>query len=373
MQNSELKRELLGPHREVSASELENYLSGKLSASEARAVEEKLHSNEFSSSAAEGFSTYGSTSTISEIGKQWSTPNHTWMAWSVFSALLLLTIGFWWIGKGTTEVSTAKKETNDNISPTTELIEDNQKTNKTEKVADIPFEKSREEITEPNSKKIVAETGQIKEDLVVEDEPVLFYKGMEAEVFKLKPLLMKTGDLNLAEQSLNLKNQKARLRHYKNYKLVDQGIGIDQSLLKPLLTGTEPFKETIEINPKYPEWMPADSVYKASLNEAIDWLIEENYSSAIMRFRRLVQNTPEDLTANFYLGYTLFLNDDYDKAITYLKKAQNHIIQTFDQDARFIELKCLIQLGRNDEALEKALFLKKSKSFYADRAMELVE
>ncbi|MFK7755402.1 MAG: tetratricopeptide repeat protein [Flavobacteriales bacterium] len=375
MQNSELKKQLLGPHKEVSAKELENYLSGKLLASEARAVEEKLHSNEFSNVAAEGFETYGNTASISEVGKQWSTPNYTWLILTTLGALVILAAGgIWYSSSQSNPVS----DTNSNELVVQTTVDPEEQLD----IKETPVETNTEKIVEPsptvetikiNAEEKSPEASEDNKNKAPEEEPVLFYTGIEDEVFKLKPLSIKKGELTLMEQKTKLKTQKARLRHYKNFKLVDQGIGIDQSLLKPILNGTEPFKETIEINPKYPEWMPADSVYRASVNEAIDWILEEDYSSAKMRFKRLLENTPEDLTATFYMGYTLFLDEDYKQAIYYLGKAQAHMIQTFDQDARFIEIKCLLQTGREEEALKQAKYLKDIDSFYAGRAMELVD
>ncbi len=373
MQNSEMKKEILGQHREISAKELENYLNGKLSASEARAVEMKMHSNDFSSDATDGFETYGKSIAISEIGKPWKVTNYSWIAWTILSAVAVVIIGMWAL----------QPSIIDPIKTSTSSIETPTKTEIKSKTITYPKTETNTGLKEPantgpsepisDKNEKTSESTEPKYTGDIKGIPVLFSGEIEREIFNIQPLETKAGQIQIDSETKELKTQSARLRHYRNYKLVDQGIGINESLLQPIINGSPAFMETIVVNPKYPAWMPADSVYKASLDEAIDWIIDEDYKQAKMRLTRLVENTTEDLTASFYLGYTLFLKNEFENALVYLNRAQAHLLQTYDQDARFIEIKCLLELGRLEEAKSEAIYLKESKSLYGERAMELVD
>lgn len=366
MQNSELKKEILGQHKEVSAKELERYLNGSLSDSEARSVEVRMNSSNFSSEAADGFKAYGNTSSITELNSSWKTTNYSKLIWITASAVAIVFISLYSFQSIEKTAQNNPVETKNNAEIA--LIENNESMS-----IILPEENSQlENIEKPKDEKPPEQTSPTPNN-TSEAVPLLFSTDIEQEIFSIKPIETREGNLYLDEESKTLKTRSARLRHYKNYKLVDQGIGIDQSLLQPVLEGTPASIERIVVNPKYPEWMPADSIYKASINEAIDWIIEKDYKQAKMRFDRLISNTPEDLTATFYMGYTLYLKGEFEEAIHYLNKTQTHIIQTYDQDSRFIEVKCLLELGKSHEALKEALYLKKSNSFYADKAMELVE
>ncbi len=372
MQNSELKNEILGQHKEVSAAELKRYASEKLSPSEARAIEDKIHSNDFSSDAVDGLKTYGSAASMALINKKYSTASPYKQLPYALSAVLVIIVGVWAFSyinttsdnQGNqpiveTEISPLTPEVNSDIEPREVLIKTNQE-------KEVLTEKTSTTSKTPESTEASDKGGE-------EHTPLLFSTEIENEIFKLSPIESKAGKLFKNSEKAKLKTKSARLRHYKNYKLVDQGIGIDQSLLLPILEGTPAFKETIVINPKYPDWVPADSIYKCSMNEGIDWLIDKDYNQARMRFKRLLENTPEDLTAAFYLGYTYYLDEKYEQALVYLHMAQIHLIQTYDHDARFLEIKCYLNLGRDEDAKKEAEYLKNADSFYADRALELVD
>lgn len=372
MQNSELKKEILGSHKEVSAKELKDYLDGNLNNSQARSVETKLNSSDFSSEAIDGIKTYGSTSSVEVISKKYIHNTINLRILLTLSSISIVILSVWGFMHFSNEEGVSNRselaETKVEEFSITPYIEEEKNSSIDENHAieeNKMRETSRLEKTPKDSK--------TKPNSTTESTPILFSVEIENEIFTLDPLEKKKGKLFQKSEKASLKIQSARLRHYRNYKLVDQGIGIDESLLMPVLKGTPALKETIVINPRYPKWVPADSIYRASINEGIDWLINKDYSKAKMRFKRLLENTPEDLSASFYLGYTYYLDEKYDQALTYLQMAQIHVIQTFDHDARFLEIKCYLNLGRDEDALEEALYLKNAESFYAEKAMELVE
>lgn len=372
MQNSELKNELLGAHKEVSAKELKDYLDGNLSNYKARAVEAKLNSSDFSSDAADGIKTYGTVASATAISHKYAFSTLNTPLLLAFSSVSIAIIGVWAFMHFSNE---------DGISTKNDLAETTQEqTILTPTAEDKKASYVEEELNEKQEKigknlQIIntPETPEANKLSAQESDPILFSIKTEHEIFTLNPLEKKKGKLFQILEKATLKTQSARIRHYRNYKLVDQGIGIDQSLLRPIIEGTPAFKETIVINPKYPDWVPADSIYRVSINEGIDWLISKDYAKAKMRFKRLLENTPKDLSSSFYLGYTYYLDGNHEQALTYLQMAQIHVIQTFDHDARFLEIKCYLNLGRDEDALKEALYLKNADSFYAEKAMELVE
>ncbi len=202
--------------------------------------------------------------------------------------------------------------------------------------------------------------------------PVLFSTEMEREIFK--PSAIETKKANLSSDGMIAKpaSKTVNLRHYKNYKLVDQGFGIDQSLLAPILDGTPAFSEIAYQRPECPEWYSADSIYQLTINKSIDHIINESYANAQFQLEKLVELEPTDVTATFYLGYVHYLKGNHEKAISFFNKTETHIIQTFDQDARFMEIKCLLALDRRVDAQKEVDFLVNTNSFYAEKAKELM-
>ena len=372
MQNSELKNELLGAHKEVSAKELKDYLNGNLSNSRSRAVEAKLNSSDFSSDAADGIKTYGTVASATAVSHSYASSTLNVPLLLIFSSLSIAIVGVWAFMCFSTEdgISTG----NDLPKATPELTEltppaEDKKAHFLEEELNEKQKKTEKNLQNINT----PEAPEANKINAQESAPVLFSLETENEIFTLNPLEKKKGKLFQISEKATLKTQSARIRHYRNYKLVDQGIGIGESLLHPVLKGTPAFKETIIINPKYPDWVPADSIYRISINEGLDWVISKDYAKAKMRFKRLLENTSKDLSSSFYLGYTYYLDGKYEQALTYLQMAQIHVIQTFDHDARFLEIKCYLNLGRDEDALKEALYLKNADSFYAEKAMELVE
>ena len=95
MQNSELKNELLGAHKEVSAKELKDYLNGNLSNSRSRAVEAKLNSSDFSSDAADGIKTYGTVASATAVSHSYASSTLNVPLLLVFSSLSIAIVGVW--------------------------------------------------------------------------------------------------------------------------------------------------------------------------------------------------------------------------------------------------------------------------------------
>ncbi len=369
MQNSNLKKEILGQPKEATAAELNAYLNGELSPSEAWSVEDKMHSSDFTSEAVEGIKTYGDTALITELKQKYSAQNSWWNLNSLLllSSAIIGVCAFVYFYSGTPESeNSAEKQVALPVSQQEETFQtelhngESKITQNTEAITGNKIELNE-----------VPEASQVNSDKDLEDMPILFSSELQKEISNVNVLSPKSGNVRKVEEKIALKTKAARLRHYRNFKLVDQGI--DQSLLEPLIQGTPAFSEKRIINPKHPDWVPADSVYRASMNEAIDWLIDEKYTLASQRLKRLFENNSEDLTATFYLGYSYYLDAEFEKAISMFKKTQMHELQTFDHDSRYLQLLSHLELGQTNEAEAVAEYLNQAGSVYAERAVELVE
>lgn len=374
MQNSRLKKELLGQHKEVSAKELELYRQGKLSAQKAREVELKLSANEFSSMAADGLNTYGEGVSVSDLANSYKTKSYAkWYYGALLISVVCAALLFWPDSAENENHSVAQTiekhsiqqprtiET-PSITDQTKEVKQSEPTPKTTEINDsqptLPGEKSTPTVSLNQSEE--------------SNLPTLFSAEIEREIFKPEPMETKTFSALSTEDVPKPSTKTVLLRHYKNYKLVDQGFGLDEAQLVPILNGTPAFSEVIYQRPEYPEWMSADSIYKLTVNKCIDLIISEKYTDAQLKLERLLELEPSDLTAMFYLGYSLYLKEDYESAITYFNMTETHVIQTFDHDARFMEIKCLMALNRISEAQKEVDYLVKSESFYAEKAKELV-
>ena len=153
MQNSNLKKELLGQHNEVSAAEMDAYLKGTLSDRQAREVEMKIHSNEFSSVAAEGFSTYGAAGNVADAGAQWKSKGSNNLVWYSLSGIALITL------LSVLLISSSESELADGTNTNTEAIASIQDEEKQEKA--IVSEAAKVVSTENVNQKAAAKKAQV--------------------------------------------------------------------------------------------------------------------------------------------------------------------------------------------------------------------
>jgi tetratricopeptide (TPR) repeat protein len=103
--------------------------------------------------------------------------------------------------------------------------------------------------------------------------------------------------------------------------------------------------------------------YKEQLKNSLFQLKEQNYARAIENFEIILTHFPQDANAEFYIGYALFYQKNYEKAIRYFDKAMTNGFDFFFEDAQWFKANSLEYMGKLKDA--QALYRKiKNKGGY---------
>ncbi len=111
--------------------------------------------------------------------------------------------------------------------------------------------------------------------------------------------------------------------------------------------------------------------YYIFLTKTMSFFESSNYKAGLSRFLVILDHYPDDLNALFYSGLSYYNLGKFDNAITYFKKIEALDLEVFNQEARWYEAKCYVQLNRKKEA---ALILEEiimKGGFYVTDAIDL--
>jgi TolA-binding protein len=108
--------------------------------------------------------------------------------------------------------------------------------------------------------------------------------------------------------------------------------------------------------------------YLDFLNETMGHFIQGDYKAAIIGFKTIEQNYPEDLNAWFYCGLSYYHLGHTDKAIPYFEKTENNYINIFNEEAQWY--RALSLELKNDKENAFLIYEKiiQKKGFYAEKA-----
>jgi tetratricopeptide (TPR) repeat protein len=118
---------------------------------------------------------------------------------------------------------------------------------------------------------------------------------------------------------------------------------------------------------------PNQMAYHEFLKETAKFIYNQNYYRSEQNLRLILKTYPEDLNANFYLGYVLFQTGKIEEALQFFSKCGNIFYGNFNEEAQWYSLKCYQKLGKTDMAMQIAQEIIDSNGFYYSQAKDFLK
>lgn len=332
---------------------LKSYYQGKLSGKELEEFEVLKSQDEFLADATEGFDEFpeaiGNIPTFQS--KNWT---KTWIALGGLTILSVAAILFFNSPNSEIENTTVAQVVTENIDEEKEEIIEIVKPETTEKEIIVPITKikPKKEITpkqEPNTK-IDEEVKPPKRDF------------FEIPKMELNPIEIKQ------KTDYTVKKAKTKALLYYDFLAIDYSViytntipvkynfsGVDASKANEDEIGVETGNGSQQLV----------ITYKQQLKRSLFQLKNHNYSSAIQNFDVILKHFPQDANAEFYIGYSLFHQENYEKAIPFFEKAMANGFDFFKEDAEWFIANSLENMGKMKEAQVLYQKIKKEGGYYS--------
>lgn len=369
----------------LSREEMQNYLDGKLNASDQKKVEEKLIDDDFASEATEGFNESGvSFIATTELTQAWNSRNpntiktysyKNWFIGSLVVAVVAVSAMVYLFMENNeykkSEQLAEKKEVRD--AETSSALA-NEKVETTEPVfTDAELQNEIEVIAES---KPIAKAKQITYEKTIAEQP----KTVEVKepIIIPEPELVdpkKANDIPTEEVKNNVVESNVKMLYIKNLKAVDYSVFYTANVAKKewLLTGVTADKEHASSEGVMVDRVITYIPYKAFLNEYLSKFAENDFKGALTGLLIIQQQFPDDLNAAFYSGLCYYNLGKTRQAITAFDKALSNSFTTFREESEWYKALSMIEEGSKKNRAGAKVLLQKivdDKGFYSKRAAE---
>jgi TolA-binding protein len=375
--------EFLNKNNPVTREEMQQYLDGKLSASDKLKVDEKMLDDEFSSEASEGFMENNvAFAEVNTLNAAWGFDKLNHQADKLNNKNINgKNYKYWFIGTmaiAILSISVVAYLLTNNEKPKT--VENKIAENENPIVENTPEivmtdEQLKEEIIEIKEATQISEKKQITYAKTIASQPTTVETKIPEEItIVVNP---NNVDGKKAEQ-IEVKNDKkivesnVKMLYIKNLKAVDYSILYTNHIAKKewILTGTSADKE----NPSS-EGMIAEHVikyipYKDFLIEGLTMFSKNDYKGALGHLLTIQQQYPDDVNASFYSGLCYYNLGKTRQAISMFDKTIGNSITTFKEESEWYKSLSLLEDGKKSDAKELMKKIESEGGFYAKAARE---
>lgn len=350
-------------HTALSAEVLKRYFDGQMTEAEKNALEKQALEDPFLRDAMEGFQAHPGSF---EAYYQKHLPVQT-----RFSKIYLLTGALLTIALVTLLVVKHQKTTPGELALT---AMDSTQTEPlmTREVELLP--------TAIDTLHLATEDEQIKPEEVVEARSEIQKNIVYSDVVNEVPILIKEDDERMDDYVLepeehNLKVQELVPATYLfdlfvvDYRRISRK-STQITYTKYEFTGTsaEFENETSEQNADLLETQ-VDVSYWEYLDKAMASFANGNYKSALNRYETILTQYGDDFNALFYGGLCYYNLGNFNKALDSFDKILNTDLNAFKEEASWYKSKCLIKLGRKNEARQLLDEIIAGGGFYVQEAI----
>lgn len=330
---------------------LKAYYKGKLSSKDSHELENFAHQDEFLSEAMEGFDQFPEAISSIPTFKPTSTKSFLWI--SIVSIAFITLIGSYVYFTNDSDI---KIESPAIVEITTNNTSNSEKEIETKiseiKASPTELEKTTQALI-PTTKKTPKTTPNL---------PVQEREHFEIPKMELNPIEIKQ------KTTYTLIKAKTKAIAYYTFLAVDYSVIYTHSIpIETTLSGTDASMANrqdagVDITDG---GINKTVSYKEFLKESLYYLKQKNYTLAIQHFNTILRHYPNDANAEFYLGYALFNQGNYESAIPYFNEAMNNGFDFFYEDAQWFKANCLENMGRLKEA--KSLYdeIKNKGGYYS--------
>lgn len=397
----------------LSKEEMQNYLDGKLNATDQKKVEEKFIDDDFASEAAEGYTESGvSFIANDELNTQWNARNNSiyktynYKNWFIgtmvvavvaVSVIVYLTIQPKKIETKYITVEAPIDENNpENIPQLLEYIDRDQygntpfiQGNYWNSPQIMPHMYSREnpeQINNYSDAELKAEIKIIAESKPIEKKKQITYEKtiaaqpktiaiVEPEIIITEPEIIdnKTiNDIPVKENNNKVVESNVKMLYIKNLKAVDYSVFYTSNVAKKewLMTGVSADKENASSEGAIIEHVVKYIPYKDFLNEYLSKFADNDFKGALAGLLIIQQQFPDDLNAAFYSGLCYFNLGKTRQAISSFDKAMSNSFTTFREESEWYKALSLLEDGQRGKGKELLKKIEKDNGFYAKSARE---
>lgn len=376
-----LLNRIFGSMNGLQRKDIDRYQEKGISNEEKQAIEEKGLASNFDADALEGFESQQlNSSAMSNLDNRFAKQTKSNKNGKVIILIVSLAASFallFWVldlDKGSRiEVAQQKAE---QITKTTD--EDESKNQELEILEKI----DQEEDLKLDSEE---EKSVVNENAIREESPV---KGLEilSEEDDYSPTRSNTPDLvstdALAPKEIftpNTRNFTFQQQHelfMSDYKVVDyRGLREEKKIdyISELRDDYFNQMEMLDNNITENIEVTKEIYYIDYLEYAMYSLKQQNWGLAKNQFKEILSTYPNDVNANFYLGYLYFRKGEFEKSLDFFKKSYSYIIGNFREEALWHIAQANLAMKNTKEAKDLLQKIIKEDGFYADDAKQLLK
>ena len=307
------------------SEKMKDYYNKKSSPEEAYELENSALEDDFTSDAMEGLDAFpGALSSVPEFPV---VKNYIGIYIAGFTVVLALVS--WYLFFNLDVNSTP------DLAQNTEIKEaDLPKESSVENI-EIRKEISQQEIVKSNIKPLKGENTYPKRE------------KFEFEKMELTPLEIEE------KKVYDLARTKTKIIGFHNYLAVDYSvIYTNAQNFETEIGGVSANRENENVQLKFGERNTREKVftYKEYLKESLGYLENKNYTLALQNFEIILKYYPEDVNAQFYIGYIYFYQNKNEKSIEQMNKVKENSFDFFLEDANWYKANALENLGKLEEA-----------------------
>jgi len=324
------------------SKKMEDYYAKKSSPEESHELEKLALEDDFTADAMEGLEAFPEAmSSVPEFPKE---KNYTGLYVVGFTLLASALIWFMVINPF---AESEKQLTQNNVK----------------EIVKLNSEVKNKEVTKLKNKKITTLNKEIvnKKNTLVPNELKEKTKFPKRERFdfpkeELNPLKFET------KKEYDLARAKTKIIGFHNFLAVDYSVIYTNSQKFEIeLNGIRANRENKTSKSKFEENNASEKTfsYKEYLKESLGYLEDKNYTLATENFQTILKHYPEDVNAQFYLGYIYFYTNSMEKCIHQMDKTHKNSFYFFREDAEWYKANALQKLGKIKQA---AILFKKIKA-----------
>lgn len=333
----------------ISKTEMDRYLNNSISDKEKNSLESVMQDDPFLADAIDGFEQFPNE--INNVPKLKKGNKNRYLI-GVLTILIISIVVFFIFDNQLNKSKFTPKKTN--------LVVKNETTNN-----------------------YLQETANDKEITVIEEQKttpvVTVNKTTEQE--QTVPLVRETISLEkyqatpeIYSQELNYDIKKVKIKtiSYYNFLAVDYSvIYINQTPFEEIEIGTpasQSNSESYNLNADNKINKTVRFTYKEYLQKSLKLLSEQQYGNAINNFNVILKHYPNDVNAQFYIGFAHYNLKNYSKAISSFESVLTNSFDFFYEDAQWYKALSLQKNGHFKEANKLFRLIAKEKGFYAAQA-----
>lgn len=363
------------PYHNDELRDIRRYVEEQMSAEERHNFESRMLEDPFLADAVDGFTENPDWAGVSELQTEFGGSGSTSYSWLYIALTTLVVVVAAWFLIPSPEAE--EKQLSE--EPTIELP-----VNADETELNIAQEQNDEEST-PNEIVEVSKTDS-SVSMILKSAPNTLPEAQEHYMAtrtieapeKMQPISGIDSSLQFKAQQSNEpklathSTPGARIYHVRDYKVADyRGLRFALQRAPEPPAGTPASDGVMPREMLFPEERKIP--YVDFIEEAMISFASEDHKSALEDFRLVLDKYPSDVNAQFYGGMSARKLGLYAMAIQLLSSAEENVINTFKDEARYYKALCLKETGKIAEFEAEMAAIANSDSFYRDQAKEWIK